>query len=50
MDSLESLEKSEKILALSRILDQWAEENLGDNPDCKPLEKALPAEWCGGFI
>jgi hypothetical protein len=50
MDSLESLEKHEKILALSRMLDQWAEENLGDDPDWKPLEAVLPAEWCGGFM
>lgn len=47
---MESLEKHEKILALSQMLDQWAEENLGDDPNWKPLEAVLPAEWCGGFM
>ncbi|HUF94825.1 MAG TPA: hypothetical protein VMO52_01975 [Acidimicrobiia bacterium] len=47
---MESLEKHKKILALSQMLDQWAEENLGDDPNWKPLEAVLPAEWCGGFM
>jgi hypothetical protein len=47
---MESLEKHEKILALSQILDQWAEENLGEDPNWEPLEGVLPAEWCGGFM
>jgi hypothetical protein len=47
---MESLDKHEKILALSQMLDQWAEENLGDDPNWKPLEAVLPAEWCGGFM
>lgn len=47
---MESLDKHEKILALSRLLDQWAAENLGDDPDWKPLEAVLPMEWCGGFM
>lgn len=47
---MESLDKHEKILALSQLLDQWAEENLGDDPSWKPLEAALPAEWHGGFM
>lgn len=47
---MESLEKHEKILALSQILDQWAEENLGDDPDWEPLEAAVSMEWCGGFM
>jgi hypothetical protein len=47
---MESLDKHEKILALSQMLDQWAEENLGDDPNWKPLEEVLPAEWCGGFM
>lgn len=47
---MEALEKHEKILALSRMLDQWAEENLGDDPNWRPLEAALPAKWCGGFM
>lgn len=47
---MESLEKHEKILALSQMLDQWAEENLGDRPNWEPLEAALPWEWCGGFM
>lgn len=47
---MESLDKHEKILALSQMLDQWAEENLGDSPDWRPLETALPLEWCGGFM
>ncbi|MGF1617998.1 MAG: hypothetical protein ACFCU2_09385 [Acidimicrobiia bacterium] len=45
-----SLDKHEKILALSQMLDQWAEENLDDRPDWKPLQAALPLEWCGGFM
>lgn len=47
---MESLEKHEKILALSQMLDQWAEEHLGDRPDWKPLEAVVPMEWCGGFM
>ena len=47
---MESLEKHERILVLSRMLDQWAEENLGDDPDWRPLEAVLPMEWCGGFM
>jgi hypothetical protein len=47
---MESLEKHEKILALSKLLDQWAEENLGTDPDWGPLESVLPEEWWGGFM
>jgi len=47
---VDSLEEHERVLALSRIVDKWAEEDLGGEPDWGPLERALPVEWCGGFI
>lgn len=47
---MESPDKHEKIRALSRMLDQWAEENLGDDPIWQPLESVVPADWCGGFM
>ena len=36
--------------AVARILDRFREEHLRGEPDWKPLESALPAEWCGGFM
>jgi hypothetical protein len=42
--------RDEMVLRLSRILDQWGEERLGDDPDWGPLEEAIPREWCGGFM
>jgi hypothetical protein len=47
---MDSLENYERVLALSRLVDQWAEENLGCEPDWGPLEAVLPLEWCGGFM
>lgn len=43
-------DRHDMILRISRILDRWAEEHLGDDPDWGPLEAALPARWCGGFM
>jgi hypothetical protein len=42
--------RDEMVLRVSRILDAWAEECLGDDPDWGPLEAAIPREWCGGFM
>jgi len=42
--------RDEMVLRLSRILDAWAEECLGDDPDWGPLERAIPRQWCGGFM
>lgn len=47
---VESLEDHERVLALSRLVDRWAEENLAGEPDWAPLEEALPIEWYGGFM
>lgn len=47
---MDSLEKHERVLALSRLVDQWAEENLDGEPNWGPLEMVLPLEWCGGFM
>lgn len=47
---MESLQDSEQVLAISRLVDQWAEENLFGEPDWGPLEAAIPREWCGGFM
>jgi len=40
----------EEILAISRAVDQWADENLGDDPDWDPLHVVLPLDWCDGFM
>jgi hypothetical protein len=45
-----SLENDERVLAVSRIVDQVADEFLGDDPDWRPLETVLPLEWCDGFM
>ncbi len=42
--------RDEMVLRISRILDAWAEENLGGDPDWGPLERAIPRRWCGGFM
>lgn len=33
-----------------RVMDAWAQEALGDDPDWSPLEAAIPYGWCGGFM
>ena len=43
-------DRDEMILRISRILDRWADEHLGDDPDWGPLEAAIPQKWCGGFM
>ena len=43
-------DRDEMILRISRLLDRWAEEHLGDGPDWGPLEAAIPREWCSGFM
>jgi hypothetical protein len=40
----------EQVLAISRIVDQVAEEFLGGEPDWEPLHVVLPLEWCDGFM
>lgn len=45
-----SLEHHEQILAISRIVDQVAEELLEGEPDWEPLHVVLPLEWCDGFM
>jgi hypothetical protein len=47
---MDTPDRDEMVLRLSRILDAWAEECLGDDPDWGPLEAAIPREWCGGFM
>lgn len=47
---VESLEDPERVLALSRLVDRWADEHLAGEPKWGPLLGALPAEWCGGFM
>lgn len=44
------LDEHDRVLALSRLVDRWAEENLGGEPDWGPLEAAFPLKWCGGFM
>ncbi len=43
-------DRDEMILRVSRAVDRWAEQHLGDDPDWGPLEAAIPREWCGGFM
>lgn len=47
---MESLEHHEQVLAISRIVDQVADEFLGDDPDWDPLHNVLPLMWCDGFM
>lgn len=47
---MDSAENQPEILAISRIVDQVAEEYLGDEPDWDPLHVVLPLEWCAGFM
>jgi hypothetical protein len=47
---METADRDEMVLRLSRLLDAWAEEHLGDDPDWAPLEAAIPRKWCGGFM
>ncbi len=47
---METPSRDEMVLRISRILDAWAEECLGTDPDWGPLERAIPREWCGGFM
>lgn len=44
------MDNHEEILAISRIVDQVADEFLGDDPDWDPLHNVLPMEWCDGFM
>lgn len=37
-------------LVVARILDRFRAEHLSGDPDWKPLESVLPAEWWGGFM
>lgn len=47
---METPDRDEMILEISRIVDRWADEYLGDDPDWGPLEAAIPREWCDGFM
>ncbi len=47
---METPDRHEMILRISRAVDRWAEQHLGDDPDWGPLEAAIPREWCGGFM
>ncbi|MCZ6663417.1 MAG: hypothetical protein O6951_10920 [Actinobacteria bacterium] len=47
---MDSLENHERVLVVSRLLDQWADDALGDEPDWKPLSRLLSYSWCGGFM
>lgn len=47
---MEPEEHHEQTLAISRIVDQVAEEFLGDEPDWDPLHNVLPLNWCDGFM
>lgn len=49
-EEMSSVEDHEQILAISKIVDQVAEEFLGDEPDWDPLHVVLPLEWCAGFM
>lgn len=40
----------EQILAISKIVDQVADEFFDDEPDWNPLHVVLPLEWCDGFM
>lgn len=44
------MDREEMVQAARRAVEQWAEEALGDDPDWRPLESAIPYEWCGGFM
>ena len=48
--TMDSLEDHERVLAISRLVDRWAEKNLTGTPNWRPLESVLPMEWCGGFM
>ena len=47
---MESAEHHEEVLAISKIVDQVADEFLGDDSDWGPLETVLPMSWCDGFM
>lgn len=47
---MDSLEKHEQILAISRIVDEAAEKYLGGEPDWEPLHVVVPLQWCDGFM
>jgi hypothetical protein len=47
---MNSEQDHEQILAISRAVDQVADEFLGDEPDWDPLHVVLPLEWCDGFM
>lgn len=47
---MSSAENHEEILAISKIVDQVADEYLGGEPDWDPLHVVLPLEWCAGFM
>lgn len=37
-------------LVVARLLDRFREKHFRGEPDWKPLERVLPAEWWGGFM
>jgi hypothetical protein len=47
---MDSEQEHEEILAISRAVDQWADEYLDGEPDWEPLHVVLPLEWCDGFM
>lgn len=47
---MQSHEEHQRVLEISRLVDQWAEDNLGGIPDWTSLERVLPLRWCGGFM
>lgn len=47
---MDSEEHHEEVLAISKIVDQVAEEYFGDEPDWEPLHVVLPLELCDGFM
>lgn len=47
---MDSEEHQKEVLAISKIVDQVAEEYFGDEPDWEPLRVVLPLEWCDGFM
>ena len=46
---MESAGHHAEVLAISRIVDEVADEYLDGDPDWDPLHAVLPMEWCDGF-
>lgn len=46
----ESADHHAEVLAISKIVDQVADEYLGDDPEWEPLHVVLPLDWCDGFM